>query len=1261
MNSWRRVAARGALVVCAGLFFWSGSARGDELQLRLRLAWGDGDAVRWRGAIALSAGTLSEPAPLGIEPDESGSMWLADGALQIAARSPRRYEGVDVSVDAPRDAKLLVRLASADASAMPEIEIPLAELLDTTKTVDLDERQNRLVARRLPGDSLRVDFNRPHLVFDPDETFAFRLTPHELAIPAGTRVEVTCELRPARADESLWNSEHSWTAPEDGVVGEAIDVETTLPSEEGVYDLVITARRRSLQRLGLKQTVAERRVQLVVIDPIAAPPVSAALDPALLEEIDPAGPKWWERLTTVPLIPGVRKGPLGSGDVRAIRLGQGAFVELTASESVDAVSWEAYPLPVKRPGQPHLLEIEFPSNVPQELGISIVEPNAAGAVAPVGVDSGIYRDDDAIDATPGVERFRLTFWPRTKTPLVLMTNRSAARRAVYGRIRLYEYPGDLSAPSPARARQPSRRLAAYYDRPLWPENFGASESLDAASGRSLKDWQTFHDGSLRLLQYLRQSGRNALVAPAWIDGCALYPSELIESTPRYDNGTFFSTGQDPRRKDILEMLFRLCDREGIALTPMLDFSAPLRQLELLKRQGNAEGLEWVNGSGEAWTDVEPSYRGQAPYYNALDERVQQAMSGVVEELVARYGDHPSFAGVAVQLSAHGYAQLPAIEWGYDAVTLAAFARDTGVAVQPAAGPPALTGRDRAAWLEWRAARLGALHRRMQQALAAKLPQAKLYLTGAHLMERPDLELDLQPKLPRRSSLEQLWLQAGVSPEQYASASAPVLVRPSRLAPAETLEDRAMDLELNQAVDIDRRLERLPATAAQFYHEPRTLRVRDFEAKSPFKSTYCWLVSQPTAVAEQNRRRFVHAVATLDVATIMDGGWLLPLGQDEAFRDVAEAFCALPAKRFLTYPGNLQPLVVRTLNTADETYLYLVNDTPWPAAATIAFHAPAPAAMESLAPSRKLPAAQTAGPRGTWAVELLPYDLVAVRWNAPQVSITNVAVNVDPQVIADLERRVTEIGARAAALPNSTPITALPNAGFELPAEQDSAAPGWFVDGDSGAIQFAADAPHGGQRAARLLTEAAPASLVSAPFPAPRLGRLQVNVWMRSADATRELPLQVVVEGVLEGEPFERRLPCGVVPETWSERRFDFRDLPWEGVEAIRVRFDLLGAGTVWLDDVALAAPGFTQPEMVELSKLLQETRSRLAAGRLRDCQALLDGYWPRFIERRAPVTELPPVKMATRPDRPQSANQTPPPPKPGVLERINQWMPRLVR
>ncbi len=41
--------------------------------------------------------------------------------------------------------------------------------------------------------------------------------------------------------------------------------------------------------------------------------------------------------------------------------------------------------------------MDYPSDVPQTLGISIVEPNAAGALMPIGLDSGVDNGAEAID------------------------------------------------------------------------------------------------------------------------------------------------------------------------------------------------------------------------------------------------------------------------------------------------------------------------------------------------------------------------------------------------------------------------------------------------------------------------------------------------------------------------------------------------------------------------------------------------------------------------------------------------------------------------------------------------------------------------------------------------------------------------------------------------------------------------------------------------------------------------------------------------
>ena len=78
---------------------------------------------------------------------------------------------------------------------------------------------------------------------------------------------------------------------------------------------------------------------------------------------------------------------------------------------------------------------------------------------------------------------------------------------------------------------------------------------------------------------------------------------------------------------------------------------------MLKRRGGPEaaGLEWLGADGEWWGQIHASKQGLGVHYNPLHPAVQEAMLGVVQDLAKRAGEHKSFAGVAVQLSADSYA------------------------------------------------------------------------------------------------------------------------------------------------------------------------------------------------------------------------------------------------------------------------------------------------------------------------------------------------------------------------------------------------------------------------------------------------------------------------------------------------------------------------------------------------------------------------------------------------------------------------------
>jgi hypothetical protein len=1273
-------------------------------EMRVRLAWGGGKERQWHGLVTLSEGRLGELRPLGVEADEPGSMWLdSDGPaapprLVIDQRSPRAYDGVDVRINAPPSATLSVTLTPADDSEKPiAVAIPVSAIVEEFFTKEIDGDGNRLLAVRTPGDQLLVSFDRDALVFSPGETFRFTVESNNLPLPDGAKAKLKAQLFASSGGKELWTSQHDLN----GGKAAPIPLELAVPADEGAYDVILTvaqspgltqAVRRPLQ---WNKTLVERRIQFIVLDP-GRPNVGVRGDGewTLLSEIDPVNPRWWETQGKLPQLPQLRqlqlprinrlfKGPLGNGMQSPYAHRLGNLVQLKPSHESPDASWEAYPLPISQPGRPQLLEVEYPSDVPQTLGISILEPNAAGGLTPIGHDSGIDVRPPMTDTDnpPRMLKHRLIFWPRTNAPLALIANLRDQSPAVYGKIRVLSGGERLARAAVPAPKQGQRLIAAYLDRPLIPENFGAAEAFDAWSGRSLDDWNTFYDGGTRLVEYLEHVGYNGLMLTVLADGSTIYPSTLLEPSPRYDTGVFFSTGQDPVRKDYLELLLRLFDREGMELIPSLEFAAPLPQLEALRRQrrrdrpGDADliCLDWIGPTGKPYSATHASQRGLAPYYNVLDPRVQQAMLAVAKELVDRYAGHPSFGGLALRLSSDGYAQLPGPQWGLDDATIARFAEDTKLRV-PGKGPQRFAERaaflaqeaNRRAWLEWRAAQLAKFHVQLQEMLAAVRPEAKLYLAGAGMFSGSELENELRPSLPRRTTLSDAMLRVGIDARNYHHCPGVVLLRPEQFAATGELNANAVELQLAEMPDVDRYFQGL-AAGNLFFHPPREIRVDSFDAQSPFKPSYTWLVAQTSLSEKQNRRRFVHALATLDAQSIFDGGWLLPMGQEDSIRELVAAFRALPAVKFqpVVDPQNAsQPTVFRAAVHAGRTYLYAVNDTPFRVTAKLRITASPNCRFEELTGLRKIapPKQETGGM--IWEVQLDPYDLVAVQLNDAAAQFARPQTAWPSNIETALGTEIRKLGARAAALRNPKPLDALANPDFESPAVKDSAICGWNVTARKG-VTIAIDEkrPHGGRCAAKIQSTGPIACLISNPITAPTTGRLSIYVWLRVDSTEKQPPLRLAVEGKLAGRDYYRYAqvgqPAAALGTQWEQFIFPIDDLPLTGLSPLRVRFDLMGPGEVYVDDVQLYSLAFSNPEIVELSKLITLADVKLQYAQLGDCVRLLEGYWPRFLDENVPLAAM------TAKDRPAKKPAEDRPAEPvertGLMDRVKGLIPESLR
>ena len=207
-------------------------ALADEATLKLRIAWGGGAERIWHGTIGLSAGTFWDLKPLGIEADEPGSIWLEGTQIRIRQPSPRAYDGIDVSVTAELDARLTIWLSNDQAETAKTLQIALRDLVGQQpyRTV-LDDADNRLFVSRAPGDRLRIDFDRDHLVFAPGESFAFQVQPYLVGTStAGLRLQAKITTHPG--NERVWSEEYAT-----GDEGTATSITIPVPPTEGVYDL----------------------------------------------------------------------------------------------------------------------------------------------------------------------------------------------------------------------------------------------------------------------------------------------------------------------------------------------------------------------------------------------------------------------------------------------------------------------------------------------------------------------------------------------------------------------------------------------------------------------------------------------------------------------------------------------------------------------------------------------------------------------------------------------------------------------------------------------------------------------------------------------------------------------------------------------------------------------------------------------------------------------------------------------------------------
>ena len=1248
-----------------------------EKTVRLRLAWGSNDTnkSRWTGQIQIEGAELTELQPLGIETDASVALRIEGSRIVVQPQEYRGFDGCDVTVRADEEALVQVDLASESLTQAQGITVPISLMASGQVREALNDTGSFFIAHRAPGDRLRVETDRKHFVFDPGEIWSFSLRPDLQADLSKGPIRIELELRSNRKSEVLWQASRQIVT---GLAEEEeLQFELPCPETEDAYSLVVTARHQEGFATkwvpGVQSKVIDsRQVDLVVINPASpVPQVGDSWEQVLT--IDPAQPKWWQRLPSWTSVAGLRERLSGSiGNIRPLvrPFPTGPIVELPAHGDSEPY-WQSYTLPVRDPGQLHMVEIEYPIATEQHLSISIVEPDAAGRVNGIKNDVGFSSVGVKVGTEGRTEIHRFVFWPRTASPQLLLVNQHETAVAQFGKITLLRQNATSSmADSHLLKKRTGRLVAGYIASPDLATNFGAPEVFDSGSGLSVQSWATYLTSAQRLVQYLRLNGQNAVFLSVAADGSALYPSDLLQPSPRYDTGILAASGQDPLRKDILEMLLRVLDREGIDVIPTVQLATPIPRLEGLRRATDSResGIEWISYEGNTWLEKHGTTQGKAPHYNVLNGQVREEVARVIHEILERYGHHKSLAGVGIQLEGMGYGVLPDSAWGFDDATIQQFQVETGIKVQGEGidrfrqRALQLAGEQAELWMNWRTQRLKAFYNDIGASVQASRLDRKLFLTTERLFTGSTLTQKVRQSLSIPENLRQALYQQGIDLARLQAHPGVTVLAPIRISSTDKLQACACDLRVNTASKRNELFGSVQHEGQLFFQDVHNKRIPSFEQMSPYGSekTHLVLGRQALPVGDFQRQHLVTQLASQDASNIVVGGPCVSLSTHSELQGVLKTIQQLPSPDTIVRTLSKQPVLVRVYRSQEGTTVAVLNQSPWPMQIRMPVETSEQVGwvgLGNLASGSLNPGSQD------WEIQLEPYDVRAWQFNTEKVQVRDLSIAVDERVREDLLQRIEQIEARTRNLDVRRSYAHLDNSSFEVYDEMHRIE-GWqpWLLGASGTVALSDENAHSGRMSMRMRSDDLEGVVLqSHSFSMPETGQLFVTVHLRAEKWEKDARLQMSVEDSNNGEVYRRYAILGngePLSKEWAPYELPLNDVPFNREGQLRIQFQLQGQAEVFLDDVQLCDLRFDEGLRGSLVKRIFTARLALDNNHVVDCLQVMDDYWSRHLVEYVPPRGFERRRVASQPETPQEDSKNK---EESAGSRLRDWVPRIWR
>ena len=201
---------------------------------------------------------------------------------------------------------------------------------------------------------------------------------------------------------------------------------------------------------------------------------------------------------------------------------------------------------------------------------------------------------------------------------------------------------------------------------------------------------------------------------------------------------------------------------------------------------------------------------------------------------------------------------------------------------------------------------------------------------------------------------------------------------------------------------------------------------------------------------------------------------------------------------------------------------------------------------------------------------------------------------------------------------------------------------------------------------RLVSSGNPVWVRSNRFSVPNTGRISVTAYLKIEDPNHQPPLRIAIEGETQSSTYYRFGNVGsLAPEATSKqidsqwRRFavHFDDLPTDGLRDLQIGFDLMGPGTVWIDNVAVHDRWFDGNDAKAITQLLAGAAPLMENPHsFESCRRILESYWPQFLDFYIDIepAKAPSPETIAKERKPDSSERN-------IFKRVKSTSPSLLR